>query len=154
MIVRMIQLLALVVTALALVPSGAHLAALPNKIHLSQADYFVVQGIYRGWAVLGALWPIALATNAALAYSVRTQSTPFWLAVAAASCFAVMLAVFVAWTLPANQATDNWTRIPEDWTALQRNWEWSHAVNAAIAFGAFCLTALSVLSWHPDAHGS
>jgi hypothetical protein len=31
-----------------LVPSGAHLFALPNKIGLAQDQYFVVQNIYRG----------------------------------------------------------------------------------------------------------
>ena len=45
-------------TALALVPSGAHLAALPNKMAMAQAAYFVAQQIYAGWAALScpALW--------------------------------------------------------------------------------------------------
>jgi hypothetical protein len=40
-----------VLTALALVPAGAHLFELPNKIGLSQDRYFIVQSIYRGWAL-------------------------------------------------------------------------------------------------------
>jgi hypothetical protein len=36
------QFLAPVVTALALVPAGAHLFALPNKLGLSEAQYFTV----------------------------------------------------------------------------------------------------------------
>ena len=40
---RLIQVLAIILTALALVPSGAHLAALPNKIAMAQAAYFVAQ---------------------------------------------------------------------------------------------------------------
>ncbi|MEZ2409074.1 hypothetical protein AB6806_19910 [Bosea sp. RCC_152_1] len=55
MTVRIVQFLAIVSCALALIPAGAHLAALPNKIALPQADYFTVQGIYRGWATLGLL---------------------------------------------------------------------------------------------------
>ncbi len=31
----------------------AHLLELPNKIGLSREDYFTVQAIYRGWALLG-----------------------------------------------------------------------------------------------------
>jgi hypothetical protein len=31
---------------LALVPSGAHLAALPNKMAMAQAAYFIAQQIY------------------------------------------------------------------------------------------------------------
>jgi len=55
---RLIQFLAIMFTALALVPSGAHLAALPNKMAMAQAAYFVAQQIYAGWAALScpALW--------------------------------------------------------------------------------------------------
>jgi hypothetical protein len=48
---RLVPFAAIILTALALVPGGAHLLALPNKIGLTQADYFIVQGIYRGWAI-------------------------------------------------------------------------------------------------------
>jgi hypothetical protein len=40
---RIIAGLAIILTAIALVPSGAHLFALPNKIGLAQDDYFVAQ---------------------------------------------------------------------------------------------------------------
>ncbi len=150
MTVRAVQFAALVITALALVPSAVHLATLLNKIGLSQADYFTVQGIYRGWAIPGALWPTAIIFNAVLAYLVRAQQWPFWLAIGAASCFVLMLAIFLFWTLPANQETESWTSVPENWDTLRRQWEYSHAVNAGIVFMAFCLTALSVLSWRPS----
>jgi hypothetical protein len=61
-----------------------------------------------------------------------------------------MLAIFLLWTLPANQATGNWTSVPGNWDTLRRQWEYSHAANAGIAFIALCLTALSVLSWRPN----
>ena len=53
MALRIIQFLAIIITALAFVPSGAHLAALPNKIAMVQADYFVAQQIYAGWTLFG-----------------------------------------------------------------------------------------------------
>jgi hypothetical protein len=52
-------------TALALVPSGAHLAALPNKMAMAQAAYFVAQQIYAGWALFGIVVFGALAANLA-----------------------------------------------------------------------------------------
>src|SRR3954469_12545955 len=55
MTIRTIQFLAIIVSALALIPAGAHLAALPNKINMPQSAYFSVQGIYYGWAILGLL---------------------------------------------------------------------------------------------------
>jgi len=60
MTVRILQFVAIIVSAIALIPSGAHLAALPNKLALPQTEYFTVQGIYRGWASLGLLWPAAV----------------------------------------------------------------------------------------------
>lgn len=150
MTVRTVQFLAIVVGALALIPSGAHLAALPNKIALPQADYFTVQGIYYRWAILGALWPAGIVANTVLAALVRQQSAPFWLAVSAALGFILMLGIFLVWTQPANAATRNWTTVPENWEVLRSQWEYSHAVNAAIVFIALCLTTLSALAWRPS----
>ena len=42
------QFLAVMVTALALVPAGAHFFALFNKIALAEEQYFIAQSVYRG----------------------------------------------------------------------------------------------------------
>ena len=55
MALRLVQFLAIILTALALVPSGTHLAALPNKIAMAQAAYFVARQIYSGWALFGSV---------------------------------------------------------------------------------------------------
>jgi len=51
MALRLIQFRAIMLTALALVPSGAHLAALPNKMAMAQPAYFIAQQIYAGCAL-------------------------------------------------------------------------------------------------------
>jgi len=43
--VKALQLLAVILLALSLVPGGAHLFALPNKIDLPSEQYFIVQAI-------------------------------------------------------------------------------------------------------------
>jgi hypothetical protein len=48
-----VRFFALLFAALALVPAGAHLAELSNKIDLPAADYQTVQQIYSGWALFG-----------------------------------------------------------------------------------------------------
>lgn len=149
MIVRIVQFLAIVFLAVALIPAGAHLAALPNKVRLPEWEYFTVQGIYRGWAILGFFWPLALVTNASAAFLVRAQSGPFWLAVFAALCVGLTLAIFVLWTLPANEATRNWTTVPRNWEALRMQWEYSHAANTGLVFLALCLSTTSALCWQP-----
>ena len=53
MALRLVQFLAIMLTALALVLSGVHLAALPNKMAMEQADYFAAQQLYAGLALFG-----------------------------------------------------------------------------------------------------
>jgi hypothetical protein len=143
---KAVQFPALVLTALALVPAGAHLFALPNKIGLAQEQYFIVQNIYRGWALFGIVWVGALLANFALAAMLRGRGLAFVLALIAGVCIAAMFTIFFTWTYPANQATDNWTTIPANWEQLRRQWEYSHAANALVALAAFCAVALSVLT--------
>jgi hypothetical protein len=146
MILRSVQACAVMLTAAALVPGGAHLLALANKIGLPQDQYFIVQGIYRGWALLGMVLIGALAANVILAVLQREDRIAFLLAAAAALSIALTLVIFFTWTFPANQATDNWTFVPPNWRQLRLQWEYSHAVNAVITFvGLFCVT-LSVQS--------
>lgn len=142
---KIIQFLAVVLTALALVPAGAHLFELPNKVDLAESDYFIVQSIYRGWSLFGIALILALAANLALTMSLRGQGAAAF-ALIGFVCLAVTLAVFFAFTFPANQATDNWTTVPADWRDLRWRWEMSHAVNAVIVFIGFCSVTLAVLS--------
>lgn len=132
-------------TALALVPAGAHLLELPNKIGLPREAYLVAQGLYRGWALLGAVWIGALVANLALAVALRRHGRGWRAALGAGLLLALSLAVFFAWTWPANQATANWTVLPPGWEALRRQWEYSHAANAVLVFLALCLSVLSAL---------
>jgi hypothetical protein len=150
MILELVQFLAVILTALALVPSGAHLFELPNKIGLSQEQYFTVQAIYRGWALFGIVLFGALGANLVHAVMVHGQRRSFWLALIASLCIAGTLAIFFAWIYPANQATEFWTRIPDNWLALRAHWEYAHAVNAVITFMALCAVTLSVLTARRD----
>src|SRR5262245_57547694 len=146
----LVRLLAILLTALALVPGGAHFFALINKIGLPREQYFAVQGIYRGWALLGVVLFGALAANLMLAITVRPRRTAFWFAVAGFSGIAVTLLIFFGWTYPANVATENWTVAPADWRELRTQWEYSHAVNAVITFLALtCVTIAGLLPADP-----
>jgi hypothetical protein len=143
---RMMQFLAIVLIALALVPGGAHLLELPNKIGLSQEQYFTVQGIYLGWALpAGVVLIGALAASLVLTIMLRGRGAPFWLTLAAFLLVGATLVIFFTWIYPANQATSNWTAVPENWRALRAQWEYSHAVNAVLTFIALCGVTLSTL---------
>src|SRR6266404_3503260 len=94
MALRLIQFLAIILTALALVPSGAHLAALPNKMAMAQAAYFVAQQIYAGWALFGIVLFGALAANLTHAIVLRRLGRSFGYALASFLLIAANLAIF------------------------------------------------------------
>ena len=143
---KTVQFLAVILTALALVPAGAHFFELPNKIGLPQEQYFTVQNIYRGWALFGVVLFGALAATLALTIMLRAQKVPFWLAGIAFLCIAATLVIFFTWTFPANQATSNWTVAPANWETLRTQWEYAHAANAVLTFIALCAVTLSILT--------
>jgi hypothetical protein len=146
-LLKVVQFAAITLAALALVPSGAHLFALGNKVNLGAEQYFIVQNIYRGWELFGIVLVGSLVADLVLAFMLRRRSgAPFILASLAFGATALMLAIFFVWTFPANQATNNWTTIPDDWERLRAQWEYSHAVNAVVAFAAFCSVTLSALT--------
>jgi len=142
---KRLQFLALILGAVALVPAGAHLFALPNKIHLAQNDYFIVQNVYRGWALFGIVLIGNVVVLVVLAVVQRAQMVPFVLVLISLVCQLAGLAIFFALVYPANVATDNWTAVPAGWEALRWRWELGHAINAGIAFAGFGALTLSVL---------
>jgi hypothetical protein len=146
MALKLVQFFAIVLTAITLIPVGAHFFELWNKIGLDREPYFVVQGIYRGWALFGFVVFPALAANIILAVMLRRRTSAFVLAAAAAVGIAATLAIFFTWIYPANLATDNWTVAPANWAELRTRWEYAHATNAVITFLALCAAVLASLS--------
>jgi hypothetical protein len=144
--IRVNQFVAVLLTALALIPGGAHALELANKLALDQDHYLIVQSVYFGWA-LGIILIAALAANFLLAIRMRRQSGPMLLAAMAATLISVTLVIFFTWTLPANPATANWIVATADWQSLRLQWEFSPAVNAGLTFLAFCATTLSAVVW-------
>ena len=141
--VSIVSFIALVLTAIALIPAGAHVFEMSGKMKLGRDAYFVVQGLYRGWAwfgiaIVGSL--LACVANATLPGNRRDRL----LSLFAALMIAASLAIFFAYVYPANQITQNWTTIPANWKNLRYQWEWGHAVSAVFTFLAFLALAWSV----------
>ena len=151
MALRVIQFLAIILTALAHVPSGAHLAALPNKIGMTQAAYFVAQQVYAGWALFGIVLFGALAANLAHTIVLRRLGRSCGYALASLLFIASSLVIFFVWTFPTNQATNNWTVVPENWNELRSQWEHSHAASAIVTFAALVCVVIAVLRQPPQA---
>jgi hypothetical protein len=143
---RLLQFCAIVLTALALVPAGAHFFELPNKIGLDQQAYFTVQAIYRGWALFGFVLFGALFANLALTLLLALRRRSYALPLLAFLLVAATLGIFFTWTFPANQVTANWTLPTPNWQALRTHWEYAHATNAVLTFIALCLLAWSAVT--------
>lgn len=146
MALRIIQFFAIVLTALALVPAGAHLFELTNKINLTAEQYFVVQGIYRGWNLFAFVLIPAVIVNFLLALMLRARPFASAMAFLAGACMVATLAIFFIWVEPANRATDYWMTIPANWQSLRQQWEYGHAANAVVTFVAFCSVTLATLA--------
>ena len=143
---KTIYFLSLLFAALALAPAMAHLLELPNKINLPREDYLTVQQIYRGWNLLGFVVAGALLSTLALTITVRQERKAFTFALIAFLCIVGTQVVFWTYTYPANQATNNWTTLPGNWTELRRQWEYSHATSAVLNLVALIGLILSVLA--------
>ncbi|MFO1432442.1 MAG: DUF1772 domain-containing protein [Candidatus Competibacteraceae bacterium] len=145
MALNLVRFLSLFFAALALIPAGAHLAELPNKIGLSASDYLVVQQIYRGWALAGIVVIGALLSTLVLVLMLYSRRKPFMLALIAFLCIAGTQIIFWTFTYPVNQQTANWTVLPANWPALRDQWEYSHAVSAGLNLIALVSLILSLL---------
>lgn len=135
-----LSFLALVLTAIALIPAGAHVFEMAAKMKLGRDAYFVVQGLYRGWAYFGIAAAgslLATLANAALLGARRDRL----LSLFAAIMIAASLAIFFAYVYPANRITQNWTAIPANWKNWRYQWEWGHVVSAVCTFLAFLALA-------------
>ena len=136
---------ALVLVTLALLPGGAHVSELANKIDLPRDQYMVVQQIYRGWALFGIVILPALAATATQAFLLRHDAVAFRLSLAAFLCLAGAQAVFWLFTFPINVASANWTKVPEGFEAARQQWEYSHAAGAGLT-GAALLALITIHS--------
>ena len=158
MVLNMVRFLSLLLAALALIPTAAILMGLPRRINLPGEDYLTVQQIYRGWE-LGWLWEQGWPW-VVIALFLTVLSTLIWtimvyrkhqVAALAFAFFCILGTLFMFWfyTHPVNQQTTNWTLLPENWSALRNQWEYSHAISAILILIALIALIISVLSEIP-----
>jgi hypothetical protein len=147
--VETVRPLAVLAVGICLIPAGAHLFELPNKIGLPPEQYMTVQRIYDGWALFGAPIFAALLLTAMFAVRVRDEPAPFRLALIAFACIVLTQVIFWTFTYPMNAASRNWTVMPQSFEAARRQWEYSHAVNALLTFAAFVAITLAASASRP-----
>jgi hypothetical protein len=144
---KSMRLLAVISVALCLIPAGTHFFELVNKMSLSTAEYMTTQKIYAGWSFFGVVIIAAIAFTLTHTLMVRAERTAFLLSLTALLLLGATQVIFWTFTYPMNVATNNWTITPQDFEAVRRQWEYSHAVNAMLTFVAFVTITLSALTY-------
>jgi hypothetical protein len=134
-----LRVISVLFAALALVPAGAHLFSTVNKLRLNGADYLASQRAYDGWAMFAMVVIGALLSTLALTIALYRAGEPYLFAALAFLCIAGTQAVFWSFTFPANEMTENWTKLPGEWEALRTQWEYSHAGSAILNAAALLL---------------
>jgi hypothetical protein len=143
-----LRVTALLVTALSLAPSFAHvLEAPPRLLRWSPAlwrEATVFNGQYQLFGTVGAaIDGAAVLVTATMAFVMRTNTDAFGLAVAGAACYALALIAWVAIVAPANAVLATWLPgpIPMDFESIRNRWEIGHMVVAGLKVIGFIAVA-------------
>jgi hypothetical protein len=160
-----LQVLTVVLVAVAMALSLAHALELPGKMRLPKEHYLAVQPIYYpGFTIGGAAEPIGLLLTLILLILTPVGSSAFWLMLVAFVSLLAMHATYWLLTHPVNNfwlkdftlkgagaaffafnAPDSGgeSRKPE-WTALRDRWEFSHVMRAGLGVVGLTLLVTAV----------
>lgn len=118
---------------------------LPTMIDLSKDNYLALQGITSSlsWLVLFELAGLFL--TVVLITMEKKKKRMYRNLLVAMICFAVSIATFFFFVLPANNTTENWTQLPDEWETLRAQWEYATAARAIITLTGFCFVILALM---------
>jgi hypothetical protein len=160
------QILTVLLVAVALASTLAHVMELPGKLRLSKESYLAVQSIYYpGFTVAGGIGEFGgIIATFVLTILTPAGTTRFWLTAGALLALLASHAVYWVLTHPVNNfwlkdvqlqgfgagffsfglAKDGSNARALDWTALRDRWEYSHVVRAGLTLLGFILLVTAV----------
>ena len=158
-----LQILSVMLVAVAMALSLAHALEFPGKLRLSETEYRAVQPIYYPGFTIGALSePLGMLSLLLLAVFTPREGLAFWLIAAALALLIAMHAVYWLVTHPVNKVWLKDTKVsgaggrffgvggtqaPKlTWEEARDRWEYSHVARAALSVGSLLLlvTAMAV----------
>jgi hypothetical protein len=152
-----LQVLAVILVAVAMALSLAHALELPGKMRLDRETYYAMQPIYYpGFTIGGGVGEVGgTISTIVLLFLTPLGSTEFWLTLVALIGLFAVQAVYWFFTHPVNKFWvegenldrfgsgffafgSNRSRLgnethPPDWTRLRDRWEYSHVRRAGLA---------------------
>ena len=144
-----LQIITIVLVAVALTTSLAHALELPGKMRLSKETYLAVQQIYYPGFTVAGMGEVGAILAALVLTALTRAGPPFWLTLAALLGLICAHALYWLVTHPVNNfwlkdfALQGASRgffafgaaaHERDWTALRDQWEYSHAARAVLVF--------------------
>ena len=144
--INLFRLLTFVLAGLALIRPMMDLAALPSVISLPKDDYAAVQSANQSWAWLELIRLASFFSIVALFFVERVHNRVMWPIRGAFIAQWVMILLYVAFTLPINITTFNWTFFPDsNWSWLRTEWEYSRGLSAITGGISFVLLLLDLV---------
>ncbi len=152
MLLRSLRFVTLMLGALALTMTSAHLLELPQKLDYAPTLYAAVNTtLYRYFAIVGGAYTVtSILAAGMLSLLVRHRGTTFpW----TVSGFAALLAAFVSWLVlvaPVNAriaaaVETHSDSVPALWQLLRNRWEYGHATGFVLQLLGLAALVVSIL---------
>ena len=146
-----VQLSAIALTALALVPGSSHAFDMLAKLQLGPAEYTAVERLHHGSSLFVVASTLALIALGCHAFLVRSNAVAYgWSLAAMLSVGAAQLAFWLI-GYPVSVETAGWSQLPADFEAARRNWEYAFAATGMLAFGGLLALVRAIEASRPIA---
>ena len=162
-----LQILTVMLVAVAMALSLAHALELPGKMRLNKETYYAMQSIYYpGFTMGGISEPAGTILTIVLLFLTPLGSLDFWLTLVALLGLIGMQVVYWLFTHPVNKfwvEGENLDRFssgffsfganrsrlesdtrPPDWTELRDRWEYSHVARAGLALMSLIALVIAI----------
>lgn len=150
MVLKITRLISLLFTALIAGVAFCHVLELPNKLTLPASTWLTVQQVlYRGFGAKTSFIEVgAILSTIMLLFLVRKHRISFVLTLIASICLVAALVVWFMVVNPVNLKVDIWrlATLPADWELARNQWEYGHAIHAALFIIGLVALILSVLT--------
>jgi hypothetical protein len=155
---RFWRFLTIILAALALTMTSAHVLELPQKMQYDQQLYSAVNTtMYKYFAIVGGIYSMGSILSAAvLTFFVRKHRSSFRWALAGAVLLIIWFISWLTLVAPVNNQVaaalqSSPEAVPALWMQLRERWEYGHALGFAIQLLGFCAIVMSVLVDTPAA---
>jgi len=144
--INIFRVLTVVLAGLALFRPAIEFAMLPSVINLPKDDYAAVQEVNQSLAWLDLIRLASFISIIVLLFFEREHNRVFWPIRGAFIAQLLIVVLYVAFTLPINITTFNWSYLPDaNWSWLRTEWEYSRALSAIIGAISFVLLLLDLV---------